>query len=176
MLKKLLIILGVSMSVANAALNLDNKKVLIVYYSWGSSTKDIATKVQKQVGGDIFELIQEKPYPTSYKEAIEVSKADVESDYKPALKNKINNVKDYDVIFLGSPIWFGTIAPAVKTFLSENNLSGKTIVPFVSHGGGGKGKSESAIKQFAPKANVLKIEPFYGKASEKEVSKWIGSI
>jgi flavodoxin len=176
MLKKLLIILGISMSVANAALNLDNKKILIVYYSWGSNTKDIANKIQKQVGGDIFELIQEEPYPDSYKEVIKVSKADVESDYKPVLKNKINNVRDYDVIFLGSPIWFGTIAPAVKTFLSENDLNGKTIIPFVSHGGGGKGKSETAIKQFAPKANIINIEPFYGKANEKEVSKWIKSI
>ncbi|MDR2760506.1 MAG: hypothetical protein LBB09_01505, partial [Rickettsiales bacterium] len=99
-----------------------------------------------------------------------------ESDFKPVLKEKPKEVVKYDVIFLGSPVWWGTIAPAVKTFLGENNLSGKTVIPFVSHGGGGKGKTEAAIRQFAPNANVLSAEQFYGKASEKEIKNWIKKI
>jgi flavodoxin len=176
MLKKLLIIFGIFMSVANAELSLENKKILTVYYSWGGNTKDVATKIQAEVGGDIFELVQEKPYPSEYKETIKVAKSDVESDFKPTLKNKPENVGNYDIIFLGSPVWWGTIAPAVKTFLSENNLEGKVVIPFVSHGGGGRGNSEAAVKKFAPKTNIYKMESFYGKTSQKEVKKWINNL
>ncbi|MDR1498975.1 MAG: hypothetical protein LBS34_01660 [Rickettsiales bacterium] len=175
-LKKLLIIFGVFMSTANAELVLENKKILVVYYSWGGNTKDLATKIQKKTGGDIFELIQENPYPSTYDETIKVAKSDVDSDFTPPLKGKVNNIEKYDVIFLGSPVWWGTIAPAVKTFLSENDLGGKIIVPFVSHGGGGKGKTEAAVKKFAPKSNVLKVEQFYGKATEKEIEKWLEKL
>jgi flavodoxin len=177
MFKKLLVMSGILVSIANAESLLKDKKILTVYYSHSGNTKDIATKIQKEVGGDIFGLVQEKPYPSNYSEVIKVAKADVESDFKPKLKNEIKNVGEYDVIFVGSPIWWGTIAPAVKTFLSENNLTGKTVVPFVSHGGGGKGKSESAIKQFVSNdANILKLESFYGKVSEKEVKEWIKKL
>jgi hypothetical protein len=72
MFKKVLIIIGVFMSVATAQLNLEKKKILIVYYSWGGDTKDIALKVKNEVGGEIFELVQEKPYSDDYKEATKI--------------------------------------------------------------------------------------------------------
>ncbi|MDR0423803.1 MAG: hypothetical protein LBH46_04445 [Rickettsiales bacterium] len=173
MKKILLLIFALCISVAEAKLTLENKKILTVYYSLTGSTKSGAITVQKEVGGDIFELIQETPYPANYQEAVRVSRNDVETDFKPTLKGNPKNIAQYDIIFLGSPIWFGQVAPAVKTFLSENDLSGKTIIPFVSHGGGGKSKSEDIIKRLAPKSNVLSVKQFRGKATENEIKEWI---
>jgi flavodoxin len=68
---------------------------------------------------------------------------ELDSGYKPALKTKINNIKSYDIVFIGYPIWWGTFAAPVKTFLSEYDFSGKTIVPFCTHGGSGPGQNPS---------------------------------
>jgi flavodoxin len=177
MIKKiLLIVFGFCISTVKAEINLENKKILVVYYSLTGNTKERANFIQKEVKGDIFELIQETPYPTDYKEATNTLRGDVDSDFKPVLKNKPQNLKKYDIIFLGSPVWWGQIAPAVKTFLSENDLSGKTIIAFVSHGGGGKGKTKDVIQKFAPNSNVYDVEQFYGKPTENEIKNWIKGL
>ena len=150
------------------------KKVLVVYYSWSGNTREIASRIQKATGGDIVEIQPTVPYPSDYDTVVKQAKQEIESGYKPAVKTKIDKIKSYDVIFVGSPIWWGTIAPPVATFLSEHDLSGKTVVPFVTHGGGGQGRSFDDIAKLCPQSTVLNGIAFSGrdaKGLQDEVSK-----
>lgn len=117
--------------------NLAEKRILIAYYSLSGNTQEVAEAIQKELGGDLFEIETIDAYPEIYKELSEQAKREVSSGYKPALKKNVENPAQYDIVFVGSPIWWGTIAPAVSSFLAANDFAGKTVIPFVTHGGGG---------------------------------------
>lgn len=112
------------------------KKLLIVYYTWSNgNTKRIAKKLQSTTGGDILKIDTAVPYSGSYSDVVEQGQCEVEEGYEPELKPTNVNLADYDVIAVGTPTWWYTMAPAVKTFLSNNDFSGKTVVPFMTNGG-----------------------------------------
>ncbi len=125
------------------------RKILVVYFSYSGNTREIANQIHESVGGDIFEIQTVDPYPSNYDAVVKQAKQEKEWGYKPALKTKIENIESYDVIFIGSPIWWGTIPQPVVTFLSEYNLSGKTIVPFCTHAGSGQAQSLRISQNFA---------------------------
>ncbi|MCH3964515.1 MAG: aldo/keto reductase [Clostridium sp.] len=108
-------------------------KKLIVYYSYTNNTKKVAEKIQKATGLDICEIETVKPYTGDYNSVVDRGKQEVDSGYKPAIKPLSANLEDYDTIILGIPVWWYTYAPAVVTFLSEYDLSGKTIISSVSY-------------------------------------------
>ena len=135
-----------------------NKKILIVYYSWseGKNTETLAKYIQEKTGADVFQIEAVKPYPSDYNKCIEVAKADINAGVKPAIKGSVKNIDDYDIIFVGTPNWWSTMAPPVLTFLTEYDLSGKTIVPFATHGGGGEARCFVDMEKVQPNANFLK--------------------
>jgi flavodoxin len=156
-----------------------NKKALIVYYSYSGNTKELAQEIQKQTGGDIFEIQTVKAYPSGYNETVEQAKKEIERGYKPELKSKVKNIENYDVIFIGSPNWWSTIAPPVAAFLSNYDLSGKTIIPFITHGSGGMARCETDIKKLAPKSNVLSGIALSGtsvKNSNDKIAEWLKKV
>ena len=114
-----------------------NKKILIAYYSWSSNTKEVAEAIHKKIGGDIYRIETEQTYPEEYRATTAQAKREINEGFHPTLKGKVENISQYDIIFIGSPNWWGTIAPAVSSFLADNNLKGKTVIPFITHGGGG---------------------------------------
>lgn len=132
-------------------------------------------KIQSETRADLFEIELQNPYPTDYSACVEEYRADKRENRVRPLKKKMGNIADYDIIFLGSPIWSGTIAPPVKTFLSGHDLSGKRIIPFVTHGGGGAGSSFTDMKKLAPRAGFSKGLSLYGSRSgfDGEVKKWL---
>jgi len=155
------------------------KKILVVYYSYSGNTEIIAKQIQKGTGGDIFEIQTVSAYPKEYKAVVDQAKKEVNSNYKPTLKTKLQNISQYDVIFVGSPCWWYTFAPPVRTFLTSYNLSGKTIVPFMTHEGSGMGNSEADIKKLCPKSTVLNGLPIRGSevnTAESEVMRWLKKI
>ena len=111
------------------------KKNLVVYFSHSGNTREVANQIQKNIGGDIFEIQSEVPYSDDYDTVVAQAKKKNENNHNPALKSKVKNIESYDTIFIGSPCWWSTVAPPVKTFLLEYDLSGKTIVPFMTHRG-----------------------------------------
>lgn len=120
----------------NKQLKGKDMKTLIVYFSYtAGNTKRIAERVQASVGGDIARLEPVTPYEGSYDDVVRQGQEEVERGYKPALKPLGVDVKDYDRIIVGSPTWWYKMAPAVLTFLSENNFTGKTVVPFMTNAG-----------------------------------------
>lgn len=162
-----------------AETNVSNKKVLVTYFSWGGNTKFIAEKINAQIGGDMFRIETVVPYPTDYNEtAYGVAKKQHEEGTKPELKDN-GDVSGYDVIFVGTPAWWYGMAPAVKTFLSENNFEGKTIVPFITHGGGGKYTITEDIGKLAFGSKVLKQFVVYengNSETDKELSEWLEEL
>lgn len=114
-----------------------NPKILIAYYSWSGNTKEVAEAIQEKTNGKLFRIETTQSYPTEYRATTEQAKKEINEGYRPALKDKVADINQYDVIFIGSPNWWGTIAPAVSTFLSSYDLKGKKVIPFITHGGGG---------------------------------------
>lgn len=156
-----------------------DKKILITYFSWGGNTKSIAEKIQAQVGGDMFRIETAVPYPTDYNEAAYgVAKKQHDEGTKPELKDN-GDVSGYDVIFVGTPAWWYEMAPAVKTFLSENNFEGKTIVPFITHGGGGKYTIAEDMQKFAKEATVLEPLVVYENGDSNtnaQIKQWLNKL
>ena len=156
-----------------------SKKILTAYYSHSGNTGEIASYIQKQTDGALFEIIPAVPYPTGYNDVVRQSKIEIQAGKKPELKTKINNTESYDIIFIGSPNWWGAIAPPVAAFLSEYNFSNKTIVPFCTHGGGGYGSIFKDISLLCPNSNVLNgfdvFDRGNGNFSEK-ITLWLSEI
>ena len=155
-----------------------NKKILVAYFSWSGNTKSIAEKIQTQTGGDIFEITPVTPYPNDYNEtAYGIAKEQKEKGIHPPINN--TDISSYDVIFVGTPAWWYTMAPPVMTFLAENNFEGKTVIPFVTHGGGGGYTIDKDMAELAKGAKVLAPLVVYGKGGanvDKEIAGWIKKL
>ena len=149
--------------------------ILIVYYSRSGNTRRIAHLIQQEVGGTIHEIQPAVPYPSSYDAVVDQAREEIQAGYKPKLLTKLDNIDSYDTVFVGSPNWWNTIAPPVATFLSEYDLSGKTIVPFCTHGGGGLGRISRDIAKLCPRSTILSSFEIYGSGSrnaEAKLSAW----
>lgn len=118
-------------------MNSEGTKILVAYYSYSGNTKDVAEAIQKKTGGDLFEIKTEGNYPDEYRPMTEQAKQEIQDGYRPILTTTVADMAQYDIVFIGSPNWWGTITPQVSSFLESYDLSGKTIIPFVTHGGGG---------------------------------------
>jgi len=152
---------------------------LIVYYSRSGNTRKIAGLIQQEVGGTLHEIQPEAPYPRSYDATVDQAKREIQAGYKPALKSDLDSVEAYDTVFVGSPNWWNTIAPPVATFLSEHDLSGKTVVPFCTHGGGGLGRIGQDIARLCPQSTILSSFEIYGGGTgnvQAKVSAWLRGI
>lgn len=177
----LTLMVGLLTSVVQAQdkIMVESNKMLIVYYSWSGNTKAAAEQIQKMTGGDLFEITPVKAYPTNYKACVDQAKKEINEGFKPELATKIEDIKKYDVVFIGSPNWWSTIAPPVATFLTSYDLSGKTVIPFITHGGGGMARCEADIKKLCGKSNVLDGRAFSGSGirnAKQEIEKWVTSI
>ena len=135
---------------------LKGKKVLITYFSWSGNTRKLAQEIQKKTGGNLVEIETVQRYPQDYNATVEQGKKELQEKARPALKTKIENFKDYDVIFLGSPNWWGNPPMGVLTFADSYDFTGKTVVPFFTHGGGGIQSCLSTLQKEIPKAKITK--------------------
>lgn len=156
------------------------KKILVVYFSQTGHTRTVANQIHDQAGGDLFEIVTVTPYPTDYNTLLNQAQKEQNENFRPPLKTKVEDMGSYDTVFVGSPVWWGTIAPPVKTFLSEYDFSGKTIVPFTTHGGSGLGSSVADIKKLCPNATVLEnglaIRDSEVNGAQKSVSDWLNKL
>lgn len=154
-------------------------KVLVVYYSLTGNTKEIAEQISTALKADTFAIEKVEAYPDDYSQLTEQAKKEITDGAKPALKNKPANLEQYDVVFVGSPCWWSTIAPPVATFLTENNLSGKKIIPFMTHGGSGLAHSVADIKKLVPDATVVDGQAFWGRSAknaQNDVNNWMKEL
>lgn len=112
------------------------KNMLVAYYSWSNgNTEGIAEQLAETCGADLERIETEVPYPDDYDETVRQGQEEVDAGFKPALERLEHDPADYDVIAIGTPTWWYTMAPAVATFMGEHRWSGKTVVPFMTNGG-----------------------------------------
>ncbi|MGA2780506.1 MAG: flavodoxin [Smithella sp.] len=155
------------------------KKTLIAYFSYSGNTREIANQIHKNVGGDIFEIQAVKPYPDDYDAVVQQARQELKSGHKPILKAKVENIKSYDLVFIGYPNWCSTIPAPVKAFLPQYDFSGKTIVPFCTHEGSGLGRSVTDISKLCPESTLLDGVAIRGsdvKTAQNEVVEWLRKI
>lgn len=149
---------------------------LVVYYTHSQNTAKLAKIIASEVNADLVEIIPQNAYPREYGAVVKQAKQEIRQNYRPAL-NENPDVNKYDVIFVGTPNWWSTMAPPIATFLEAHDFAGKTVVPFATHGGGGFGHIEPDIEKLVPNAKVLAGFASYGSSANKSsVEKWLKSI
>lgn len=126
-----------------------NGRILIAYFSWGGNTRGIAEEIRRQTGADLFEITMVNPYSSDYNTVLDEAQRDQNAQARPELAAHIENMDEYDIVMLGYPNWWASIPMPVASFLEEYDFSGKTILPFCSHGGGRFGQSLTAIAKLA---------------------------
>lgn len=149
---------------------------LVAYFSRSGNTRVVAGLIYRALGADLFEIRAVKPYPDDYLETVEQARQERDSGYAPALESKVSNIDDYDTVFLGFPIWGETTPPVIRAFLAAHDLSGKILIPFVTHGGYGLGNSQSILAENAPKARLragFSMEADQERRTMERVNSWL---
>lgn len=155
------------------------KKVLVAYYSYSGNTAAVARQIAAKTGGDLYEIKTDHAYPEAYRPMTQQAKEEIEAGFRPELTGAMPDISQYDVVFIGTPNWWGTLAPAVSSFLEKNDFTGKTVVPFNTHGGGGMQNCEKDMRAALPNATVLEGAAFAGRssgASESALNNWLGRL
>lgn len=153
-----------------------NGKILIAYFSWGGNTKGVAEEIQRQTGADLFEITMVNPYSSDYNTVLDEAQRDQKTQARPELASQIENMEPYDIVMIGYPNWWASIPMPVASFLEEYDFSGKTILPFCSHGGGRFGQSLTAITKLAPNAamgEALSVHYSGGSELSHDVTEWL---
>ena len=130
------------------------QKMLVLYYSETGTTKAVAQELQKQTGADIEAIETVEPYSGDFQKTMQRGQREMQSGQWPALKALTKKVADYDIVFLGYPIWFGTYANPIATLVQQQDFAGKKLVPFCTFGSGGLNTSSDALKKALPKAQI----------------------
>lgn len=153
---------------------------LTIYYSYSGNTKRIAQKIHTKIGGDLAEIVPLEPYPDDYDKVVLQGRQEVNQRSKPEILPLNVDLSGYDRILLGTPVWWYTFAPAVRTFLSQYDLSGKTVFPFVTHGGW-IGHTEKDIQSACAGASVERALSVQMNGSnlftpEGKIDHWISKL
>lgn len=153
--------------------------VLVAYLTRTGNTRVIARQISRALDADLFEIRTAEAYPEDYDEMVAQAERERQSGFEPELAALAPNIAAYRTVFLGFPIWGMTAPSVIRSFLSRHDLSAKTLVPFITHGGYGLGSSLSAVAEHAPRANL--VEPFSMEADQErrtrdQVRDWLGSV
>lgn len=157
----------------------ESAKILVAYYSYSGNTRFAAEEIQKATGGTLFEIVPVKAYSPDYNECVAEAKKEIRAGVKPELKSAMPDLSKYDVIFVGTPNWWSTMAPPVLTFLSSGSFAGKTVIPFVTHGGGGMANCERDMHKALPNAKLAKGGAFSGsrvRSSGDAIRSWLKDV
>lgn len=167
--------MGAIMNV-NAQSQNGNGKILIAYFSWSGNTRSLAQQIQQKTGGDLFEIKTATPYSTNYNTVIDQAQDEKRRNYRPPLAARVENMADYDVVFLGYPNWWADMPMAVYTFIESNNFSGKKVIPFCTHGGSGFSGTERTLRNKLSGASLLEglaVGSGNVRSSQSNVDRWL---
>ena len=154
----------------------EKPRVLVLYYSQTSNTKQVAEEIATRVGADIEEVVPTNPYDGDFQATIERCMKERQEGVKAEIEPLKADISKYDVVFIGFPVWFGTYAPPIAALLESIDLTGKKVVPFCTFGSGGL---ESSVKDLAEKQSSAEILPGYGvraarmKAVPEEIDQFL---
>lgn len=170
--------------IENENKNMDNNtettvKSAVIYFSATGTTKNVAETISKATDSDIIEIIPKEKYTNedlSYNnDNCRANQEQNDENARPEIQNTIK-VDDYDIIYLGYPIWWSTAPKIILTLLDSYNFNGKTVIPFCTSGSTGISQSESDLKKYNSNINWLEGRRFNSSVTENEIIKWIGEL
>ncbi len=154
-------------------------KTLVAYFTRSGNTRVIAGLLQRDLAADLFEIKPAQPYPEDYEATVAQATRERDAGFRPPLLTTVSNLAAYRTVYLGLPVW-GTTAPSViRSFLAAHDMAGRTIRPFITHGGYGAGSSLAVLKAHAPKATFA---PEFVLEADQErrtiglVRSWLGDL
>lgn len=154
--------------------------VLVAYFSATNTTKGIAEYAADVLGADLYEIVPQEPYTdddlnysdNNSRTTIEMN----DPSARPAISGSVENMEQYDIVFIGYPIWWGDAPRIISTFMESYDFSGKTIVPFCTSGSSGIGSSAANLEKLTDGAQWLAGQRLDGSSSRNEVAEWINSL
>ena len=156
------------------------KKILIAYFSATNNTEGIANHLNDILDADLYEIVPEQPYTSddlNYNDSSSRSSQEMDDpDARPVISGSVDSIEQYDVIFLGYPIWWGEAPRIVNTFLESYDLSGKTIAPFCTSASSPMGSSATMLQELTADVTWLEGQRFSGGASASDVQSWVDSL
>ena len=129
-----------------------NPRNLVAYFTRSGNTRVVAGLIQRALGADLFEIRAATSYPEDYLQTVEQASQEKKRGYEPPLAASVPDIAGYDTVYLCFPIWAETAPPVIRSFLKSHDLSGKSVVPFITHGGFGLGNSLDVLRSHAPRA------------------------
>ena len=159
---------------------MEGTKVLVAYFSATNTTEGVAEHIANGLNADLYEIVPEEPYTEAdlnYND--DNSRSTIEMNdpsARPAISGSVENMEQYDIVFIGYPIWWGEAPRIVSTFMESYDFSGKTIVPFCTSGGSGIGSSASNLEQLTSGADWLEGRRLNGSDSEETVMEWVNGL
>lgn len=154
--------------------------VLVAYFSRSGNTRVIAGQIHSAQDAALFEIQPARPYPEDYLETVEQARRERDRGYRPPLKAPVPEFARYQTIFLGFPIWGGTVPPVIRAFLAAHDFKGKTIIPFITHGGYGIGNSLAVLAADVPGARLLDrglvMQADQERRTLEQVTRWLGAL
>jgi flavodoxin len=170
---------GLGLSAGASAAQQVQSRALVAYFSRTGNTRVIAGQIRRAYQADVFEIKPSEPYPEDYQETVRQAESERQAGYEPPLAATVPDIAAYEAVFLGFPIW-GMTAPAViRSFLLRHDLSGKTLVPFITHGGYGAGSSREVIARHAAGARLLDaftLRQDQERETLDQVTRWLGGV
>lgn len=161
-------------------INIENMgNTLILYFSMSGNTETVANYIHEEIGGDIVKLETVQTYPEDYDELVDYAREEQRDNTRPELETTIENIEQYDTIFLGYPNWWGDMPMPIYSFLDQYDLSNKTIAPFITHGGSGLSGTPANIANEEPDAVVTEGLAINGDDvddCQDEVNEWLNEL
>jgi len=158
--------------------SVENGKILVAYFSHSGNTKKIAEEIQGKTGADLFEIKTVNEYSDDYNTVLDEAKAEQNDKARPELSEKVKDMAQYRTVIIGYPIWWGDMPMAVYSFLDEYDLSGKTVLPFCTHGGSGLSETDKNIRNEEKDAKVtdgLAISDSSLDDADGDIDQWLKS-
>lgn len=155
-------------------------KTLVAYFSAGGVTAKLAQKLASAIGADLYEIKPETPYTKADLDwTNKTSRSTIEMNdksFRPPIAGKVENMKQYDTVYVGFPIWWYVAPTIINTFLESYDLTGKTIIPFATSGGSGMGNTNAELKASCPGAALKEGRRFSANPSESELKDWAENV
>lgn len=154
-------------------------KSLVVYFSWSGNTENVAISIQNQTDSDIFEIVPSTPYSDDYDAVVDLAQEEQRNNARPEISDSIEDIEQYDVIYVGFPNWWGDMPMILYTFFDTYDLSGKTVALFCTSGGSGLSDTVNEVKALEPNATVTEgLHIGSGSSSDPDnaVSEWLDDI
>lgn len=179
-MKRIITIITIALLGLNLNAQTMNKKTLVAYFSATGTTKNVAQKIADVAHADLFQINPQVPYTaadldwrnSNSRSSIEMN----DKTSRPAIADQKDNMAEYEVVYLGFPIWWYVAPTIINTFLESYDFSGKTIVLFATSGGSGFGKAVAGLQPSAPKAKIIEGSILNGGPSKEKIAEWMSGL